>query len=268
MVGGASGPYILTVTNAGGCSRRDSVWFDIRPRPEAGITGPDTICAGTDITLTATGGEAYAWLHGHHADVLMVRPQVTTSYTVYVSSGTCRDTAEWTAYVRPLPVLSIVGPAEIDIGETAALQVSGADSYTWQPDDGLSCLTCPDPVVSPVSTTTYCVTGELDGCVTDTCVTVAVREECDLILPNVITPNGDGINDSWCNPKPACADEQYLTIYDRWGGAQYRQSGTDVCWDGHIRGEPANPGVFAFVLELRRAGKESQYIRGDITVLR
>lgn len=69
-------------------------------------------------------------------------------------------------------------------------------------------------------------------------------------------------------PVIACANEQTLTVSDRKVGALYQVSGTSVCWDGLSDGKAVNPGVFVYLLELTRAGKEPQYMRGEVTVLR
>ncbi|MEZ4959766.1 MAG: gliding motility-associated C-terminal domain-containing protein [Saprospiraceae bacterium] len=59
----------------------------------------------------------------------------------------------------------------ICLGDAAQLNATGANTYQWAPAAGLSCTTCPNPLASPSSTTTYFVTGN-DGTVDS--VTVAV----------------------------------------------------------------------------------------------
>jgi gliding motility-associated-like protein len=77
-------------------------------------------------------------------------------------------------------------------------------------------------------------------------------------LPNVLTPNGDGINDRWCfdNFKgyQACFT---ISIYDRWGRPVFASQNPNACW------QPTNEqGVFYYLLKL---GTEDY--RGFITVL-
>src|SRR5690606_155601 len=55
------------------------------------------------------------------------------------------------------------------------LSVSGANAYNWSPGTGLSCTTCPDPIASPPTTTTYTVEGtDLNGCTDTGRVTITV----------------------------------------------------------------------------------------------
>lgn len=52
----------------------------------------------------------------------------------------------------------------ICIGDSISLQAYDADSYSWSPVQGLSCINCPNPKASPLTTTTYTVTGSQGTC--------------------------------------------------------------------------------------------------------
>ncbi|MBI3510792.1 MAG: gliding motility-associated C-terminal domain-containing protein [Bacteroidetes bacterium] len=73
---------------------------------------------------------------------------------------------------------------------------------------------------------------------------------CDastVIIPNIFTPNGDGVNDSLViNSK--C--EIKLTIYDRWGMKLYSTSGEHVSWDGKYKNSPVTDGVYYYIAEI------------------
>lgn len=263
-----AGTYWVTAVNVSGCEAHDSIVIVVDLPVTGSISGPDEICLGESIVLTAAGGTGYTWGTGMTGPTFSDTPTATSAYDVTVTQGACADTVDWMVLVKPLPVILVTAPGLIDIGSSATLSVTGADQYAWSPATGLSCTNCPNPIASPQETTVYCVTGETDGCTTDTCITLTVREECDLVLPNVFSPNFDGINDTWCSPLLPCAEEQSLQVYDRWGDLIFQAAGATVCWDGSSGDKQANPGVYVFVLELRRAGKESQYLQGDITLLR
>jgi gliding motility-associated-like protein len=62
----------------------------------------------------------------------------------------------------------------------------------WEPQTGLSCTECVSPLASPVSSTTYAVdVRDKYGCFHTESFVINV----DIFIPNIITPNGDGIND-------------------------------------------------------------------------
>ncbi|MCS7153549.1 MAG: PKD domain-containing protein [Bacteroidia bacterium] len=84
-----------------------------------------------------------------------------------------------------------------------------------------------------------------------------------LFVPNVFTPNGDGINDEFrIVGSPECIQE--LAIYDRWGRQIYVTRMPPFAWDGHISNEElASEGAYVYVIRLRG------YVRaGTVTLLR
>ena len=263
-----SGTYYLISGNAQNCFSTDSAIVLVQANPVAAITGPDSICAGEEVILMASGGQDYNWNTGETGASLTDFPTNTTAYEVVVSQGECNDTATWIVLVNPLPDITISGAGTIAPGETIMLVASGADQYTWASVAGLNCTTCPDPIAMPDSTTTYCVTGLLNGCEATECAVVMVVVNCDFDLPNVFSPDFDGFNDYWCSPKPDCVSEQHLTIFDRWGNALFDQSGEEVCWDGTSHQKEVNPGVYVYKLELRLSATETKVMTGDIMVMR
>ncbi len=65
---------------------------------------------------------------------------------------------------------------EICIGESTQLEATGATSYTWIPSTGLSCTQCPNPIASPIFTTTYFVLGD-DNTIDSVKITVLSNPE-------------------------------------------------------------------------------------------
>jgi gliding motility-associated-like protein len=263
-----SGTYYLTSANAQNCISLDSVIIMVQVNPVAVINGPDTICEGEEVLLTASGGQQYQWDNGQIGAVMIDFPDVSGGYEVTVFEGECSNIATWNVIVNQLPQIMVGGATTISSGESITLSATGADQYIWDPVDGLSCTACPDPVATPDSTTTYCVTGILNGCEAIECVVLNVIIDCDFDLPNVFSPNFDGSNDFWCSTKPDCVMDQTLTVFDRWGNALFIQSGEEVCWDGTSRNKEVNSGVYVFLLELRLSATETKYKTGDILLLR
>lgn len=263
-----SGWYVVNAVDTDNCSARDSIAFTIHPKPIASVSGPDKICEGESVTLTASGGSTFLWNTLSAMAIITEMPTDTMVYEVIVGEGNCTDTTDHMVAVNPLPELIISTPVTITNLESTMLQISGATTYSWSPPFSLDCATCADPVAAPDSTTLYCVTGELNGCVSTACVLVTVIIDCGFSVPNIFSPNFDGTNDQWCSPQPFCYTKQSLTIYDRWGNALYSTSGQDVCWDGTSRGRDVLPGVYVYMLELRDGSNQTVYKRGDVTVVR
>lgn len=99
----SSTSYYVTITNAVGCSIKDTVNVTVNPNPVAAISGPDTICPNQQINLTASGGGTYLWSTGANTATISVAPAVTTTYTVTVTSGlSCSSTASKTVNVTQI----------------------------------------------------------------------------------------------------------------------------------------------------------------------
>ena len=90
-------------------------------------------------------------------------------------------------------------------------------------------------------------------------------------IPNVFTPDGDGINDV-LHPFPYdFIDRIDLTIFNRWGQTVYETNDPDINWDGKLKNtnQLVSPGVYYYicdVYELRLSGLEVRNITGFVHV--
>ncbi|MDX1348650.1 MAG: gliding motility-associated C-terminal domain-containing protein [Putridiphycobacter sp.] len=68
-------------------------------------------------------------------------------------------------------------------------------------------------------------------------------------IPNIFTPNNDGINDVF-QIRTNGVSAVTVSIYNRYGGLVYRYFGLNGTWDGHTHaGEPCVDGVYFVVAE-------------------
>lgn len=91
---------------------------------------------------------------------------------------------------------------------------------------------------------------------------------CEVFVPNVFSPNGDGENDYW-KPyiSPVCVKYIEVSIYDRWGGVVYQSIDPKFQWDGTFRGQRFNTGVFYYQLKIYLFNGEILYRKGTITII-
>ncbi|MBK9212249.1 MAG: hypothetical protein IPO14_04645 [Saprospiraceae bacterium] len=83
------GTYTVTVTEtASGCTSSTSFVVNISTNLIASITGNLSICAGSNATLSGTGGTTYTWSDGFVGNPNIV--SVAGTYTVSVSDGVLR----------------------------------------------------------------------------------------------------------------------------------------------------------------------------------
>ncbi|MCW5908698.1 MAG: T9SS type A sorting domain-containing protein [Chitinophagales bacterium] len=112
--------YTVTVTGAGNCTATASQTVSVQSAPSATISGPTEVCAGETITLTANGGNTYAWSNNETTAAINVSPTTNTTYTVTVSVGVnCSATAS--------QIVAVKQPSAFSFAETICF----GDSYTF-----------------------------------------------------------------------------------------------------------------------------------------
>ncbi len=111
----------------------------------------------------------------------------------------------------------------------------------------------------------------------DLCTSAKVRIQIDppdlsdVEIPNGITPNGDGINETFIFPQLEYRPEQYpdreLIIFNRWGDIVYQAKPYFNDWKGQNQnGQPLPLSTYYFVLRLDIG--EGNIIKGDVTILK
>jgi gliding motility-associated-like protein len=128
---GTAGNYVVTVTDANGCTGSASVTLTVNPLPSPSITGNTTFCQGSSSTLDAGAGfTSYLWTGGSTSQTLNVSTSGTYVVTVTNANG-CTNTASVTIVVNPLPVPQITGSNAICDGNTTTLSAGNYVTYQW-----------------------------------------------------------------------------------------------------------------------------------------
>jgi len=244
----SSTTYTLVTSNAG-CNRDTAVTITVMPLPKVSLTPSATICFGDSITLTATGGDTYHWSNNSTNSAIKVGPATTSIYSV-TATKICSASAT-TIITVDTPKLFVCCTDTIKTGSSVNLSTTGSDNYTWSPGGSLSCSTCAYPVATPTITTTYTVMGtDANGCSSDRTVTIDIETPCaDFNVPNIFTPNNDGINDDFVI-NVLNASSYNITIYDRWGKQVYTSANVNEYWNGRINGTEnlAPDGTYYYVI--------------------
>ena len=98
-------------------------------------------------------------------------------------------------------------------------------------------------------------------CTSDSAEQVINISESYLRVPNVFTPNGDGINDEF-RVAYRSLREFHCWVYNRWGHLVYEWTDPAKGWDGTINGRPAAEGAYFYVIRAlgTDAAKNASYI--------
>ena len=105
---------------------------------------------------------------------------------------------------------------------------------------------------------------DANDCKTDTTFEIAtIKDEC---IPNVFTPNGDGMNDTWNLEDTFLYEDSEIEIYGKFGRLLFQSSGYHDAWDGtNENGEDLTNGIYFYIIEI---GHGFEKIKGTVTILR
>jgi gliding motility-associated-like protein len=279
----AATAYVVTGTDANGCSNTDTAKVNIKTKTTAAAGQGGEICDANSIVLHASGGDVYAWSPPEHLDNSHISdptasPHATTRYMVVVKEASCQPDSDYvTVTVHPRPHLYAGEDRSIVAGSSTQLTLVGSDfvSYEWSYDPTLSCTQCPTPTATPITTTTYTVSGVSDwGCHDSDKVTITVLcDQSQAFVPNSFTPNGDGENDIFYPRGTGITKIKSFRVYDRWGELVFERTGININdeqngWDGTYKGAALSPDVYVYVIEVICQTGEQLNLKGDITIIR
>jgi gliding motility-associated-like protein len=204
------------------------------------------------------------------------------SYTLTVQDA-AGCTADLDVEVPAPSGLELSLPADLvlklgdDMQLDANWEATSAVTFQWEPADGLSCLDCPNPMLTPTRTTTYTLTvSDENGCIKEASVIVYLSTTRRVYTPNIFSPNGDGHNDLFTifTSTDAVAVNS-LQIFDRWGERVYLSPDDFVAgdeynygWDGTYAGEQAPNGVYVFLAEISFIDGKTEVFKGEVNLVR
>ncbi len=114
----------------------------------------------------------------------------------------------------------------------------------------------------------------IHGCVATTRIIVTVENELNFFIPNIFSPNNDGINDRltmFKNLIPITFNQ--YAIFDRYGNKVYQTTSQhfnepNEGWDGQVQGRPVETGVYILIIDYVDWEGNRQIFKKDITVVR
>lgn len=142
-------------------------------------------------------------------------------------------------------------------GESILIEsgTSCASVVTWTPSATLDDENALSPLATPIESTTYRVNYNNGSCTSIDTVRIFVADkdklDCDnLLLPKAFTPNNDGLNDRYGISNIFLIDTmEYFEIYDRWGAKVWETREAADQWDGTLKGEPLNSGMYLYKIK-------------------
>lgn len=280
------GTYDLQVIDANGCITTGTVTINDQPAPVIDsvlVTNP--LCEGTadgtaevfvsggvlPIEYSIDGGATFQF-----ASDFSGIPAGNYNIVIQDANGCQVDTI--VNLIDPLPVVLTPMPDTlVTLGEEFQLwAIPGGGtapySFEWSCQDQFDCyLNSPTdsmPYVNPLSTDFYYVTVvDANGCSAEAAILVEVDDNISLFVPNIFSPDNNGINDILYVEGAIGFRNFYFAVYNRWGELVFDSKDPDDGWDGTHRNERVAEGVFVYVLTaIDRQGRPVEE-SGNITVV-
>jgi gliding motility-associated-like protein len=223
-----------------------------------------SICRGQAVTLNPgaqPAGVAVSWQDGSTQPTLVVRqPGV---YTVRVTNAAgCSSTASTRVEWLPTSPASLGNDTTVCLVNAYELRPRGAQllgtTYRWQDGSTAASLLVQRAGRYELETTTPA------GCTERASVTI-INGNCpqvypDIVVPNIITPNGDDENEYFVI-KNLSTNNWQLEVYNRWGRQVYQKKDYNNTWNA--TGQPN--GVYFYLLHNNATG---QQYKGQVEVIR
>jgi gliding motility-associated-like protein len=152
---------------------------------------------------------------------------------------------------------------------------TGADSLVWNMGNGdifnsdsvFYYYTVPGSYT--ITLTAYDLRCNNVGTISNT-VFFAGNVVTEVVIPNIFSPNGDGVNDFFSTLDVDGTAEYYMVIYNRWGRMVFETEDSSIFWDGKVNdGGEAAPGPYYYEVKYRDQCKQEVVIKnGFVTLVR
>lgn len=245
-----------------GCRDTSSSSITIYPLPAVSImpSGPTIFCSGSSVMLDAGSGfSSYIWSNSSPAQSISVNTSGNYSVTV-TDANSCSNMAAALVTANPLPVVSITASDTVlHAGSSMILIADGASSYSWSTGSYSNNITITE-------SGTYKVLGtDANGCTAWDSI-VVMNENADEISvsSNIMTPNGDGINDVLVIESIGNYVNCDLKVYNMWNDEVYSVSGYENNWGGYgNNGKQVPDGSYYYIISC----DDKPVLKGNINII-
>ena len=289
------GVYTLTAMdmNNGCTSQTTAAIADDRVYPLVNKPNPPPIDCGSTAQLsvavtTNSTGLSYEWIAPEGAvtspkDKSTLTTDSPGNYRVVLTNtlNGCATGVDMKVGIGTLTanfvadVTSGYAPLTVTFSNTSAsAQGTGSVTSLWNFSNGTSTLIAGNAPVSTVykepGTYTVVLYSRKGSCLDSAMKIITIEIPSSLTVPNVFTPNNDGVNDLFFL-KTTNITEVSMQIYDRWGHKVYdlTSSTGNVAWDGNNQaGQAVSEGTYFYIL--KGTGKDGHVYesKGNISLFR
>ncbi len=230
----------VKVSTAAGCFKLVRLSLTLNPKPVVTLPAKLDFCAGKSAILDpGPGFKSYLWSTGATTQTITVSNPGNYSVKVTNNFG-CENTASTQVTHTVLPSIVSINitntTATVILSETGSFEYS-LDNSTWQDSNIFTNLSMGEYTVY-VRTKAGCTIGQ--------------KKFSIFNIPNVITPNGDGINDTWRIAGLENYPGTEVILYDRRGMLIFKEviKKSSFQWNGKYDQQPIPTGSYWYTIQV------------------
>lgn len=278
------GTYTTIVASPGGCTSQSVITVTENTGVDVNVSSITTTisCATGTLDLMANssspGSYTYSWTPALPAPFVgnVFNVSDAGSYTVTTTNAVNGCTAQAvyavthesiTADFVPSPSTGLM-PLPVTFSNTSS---PNSVDYQWTLGNSSTTYTTVNAATVYQMQGTYTV--QLiarNGVCYDTATKIIVVDMVSFItIPNVFTPNGDGVNDIF-SLNPINIGDISMTIFDRWGLKMYDTTTTgSLTWDGKTKGgAPVVDGTYFYIINAKGLDGQDFNYQGSVNIFR
>ena len=289
LIGLAAGQYEVTVSNENACEAIASFSLGQPDLIEATLSTKNISCQdnfneGAIFIDNISGGvPPYEFsVDGvFYTDMMALSNLEEGSYDLLVrDAGGCELSFPATVMGPPEITVNLGDDFILDLGKSFDLEaITNASDpvFSWKISDSLNCvdMNCGSIEIQPLESSTYTVTvfDETTLCSATDEITIGIRKDRNVYIPNAFSPRQAGPNETFLVfAGPDVVAIETFKIFDRNGALLFERNNIDPNnpqngWDGTFRGRQLQPGIFVWFAEVTFIDGFRKIYKGDVTLI-
>ncbi len=280
-----TGTYSQSFVGLSGCDSIVTLNVVVKTPPPPVTFNVRDICLGSEMAVYASvsGAYTYNWEFG---DATVKSGSAQGPYSLSwndtglkvisltISNECGSETYSDSMWVNSKPI------ARINEVQSAAAGLCGGDSitltaysdmgyeYKWSASGKL--FGADGPILGLIPNGGY-VKLEVSngfGCTATDSIYLMIEQCCVVALPTAFSPNGDGKNDIYRVITLGNNKLVDFVVANRWGEVVFETKDMTKGWNGYYKGQPADMGVYGYILRYKCYDGSSGEQKGDVTLIR
>jgi len=258
------GTYVIVHTvQQGGCSDTALKFVTVYPKPVITFQNASEICLD-QIPYTLSGTPAGGTFSGVGVSNGLLSGTLGSNkvYYLYTNSNGCTSTDSQLITISPVYNAEFSIPDTFCVGEPFSLNPAQPGGSILSPQvNNPSAIVFDVPGVIQI---TYAIGSGICADTVTKAITIVECPDPNLDIPNVFTPDGNLINDTWVLSAAVVPESYEMVVFNRWGQEVYKSNTWGIWW-GQTATKPSK-GVYYYLLNIKFPREEKKSIKNVVYV--